>query len=223
MRTWSGSQIMLLGVLLAGSLAVAAGPEVFVLTAPQLKAAAKVDGVVGPDEYPAAVVSLRQTPDREAIQSKPAGARVFHDGQTLFVAVTVPVDDAAKLSKGEAWSSDDGAEVCVRDASGAQPGPTFIVHGFATGKHECTTDGGVTDAQAAKLDKAVKFAAKVDKNSWTGEWGIPLAAIGLKYKPGLRLDFNLGVWNSESAEWIIWRGAEGSTFNLDNGGQLILQ
>ena len=222
-RTCAGWMTVVLGTLLASSLTLAAAPEEGVMTAAKRAKAAKVDGVADKDEYPAPAVSLKQTPDREAISGAPASARLFHDGQTLFVTITVPLEDAGKLSKGESWSSDDAAEVCVRDASTTQPGPTFIIHGFATGKHECTTDAGAPDAQTAKLEKAVKFAAKVEKKSWTGEWAIPFEALGLRYKPGLKLDFNLGVWRSESGEWIIWRGALGSTYNLDNGGKLTLE
>ena len=222
-RTCAGWLTMVLGTLLASSVVLTAAPEEGVLTAVKCAKAAKVDGVAGKDEYPAPAVSLKQTPDREAISGAPASARVAHDGKTLFVTITVPVDDASKLSKGESWSSDDAAEVCLRDASGTKPGPTFVIHGFMSGKHECTTDAGATAEQTTKLEKAVKFAAKVDAKSWTGEWAIPFEAAGLKYKPGLKLDFNMGVWRSESGEWIIWRGAQGPTFELDNGGKLTLE
>jgi hypothetical protein len=198
-------------------------PAEFACAAAKLGKAATLDGVVEKDEYPARTLTLQQTPERAKIAGKAATAYVFHDGTTLFVAVTVPLEKAADVSKGESWGSDDGAEVCVRDASGAQPGPTFIVHGFASGKHECTGDGGAPSEAVTKLEKAVKIAAKVDKQSWTGEWAIPFEALGIRYKPGTALGFNLGGWRAENAEWFVWRGALGATYDLDNGGKLTLE
>jgi len=210
------SAVLLAGV--ARSEDKPAVPAEFAFTAAKARKTATVDGVV-----PTRTLTLQQTPERAKIAGKAATARVFHDGTTLFVAVTVPLEKAADVSKGESWGSNDGAEVCVRDASCAQPGPTFIVHGFASGKHECTGDGGAPSEAVTKLEKAVKFAAKVDKQSWTGEWAIPFEALGIRYKPGTALGFNLGGWRAENAEWFVWRGALGATYDLDNGGKLTLE
>ncbi|MEI8371520.1 MAG: sugar-binding protein [Planctomycetota bacterium] len=179
--------------------------------------------MAGEGEYPAAVLTMKQTPAREDINGSPASAKVFHDGKSLYVIITVPFKDGGNLSKGEQWVQDDAAEVCFCDASNTQAGPTFVIHGFASGKHESTTNGGATEDAAEKLGKAVKYAAKIDKQSWTGEWAIPFEAAGLKYKPGMKLSFNLGAWRSEDAEWIIWCGAEGPTYQLENGGKLTLE
>lgn len=220
---------IVLSVLLTASFAQAedaqksALPAEFAAAAAKLDKAATVDGVADKDEYPSRTLAIKQTPEREKIQGEAASARVFHDAKTLFVAVTVPFKNAASLSKGESWGTNDGAEVCFRDASGAKPGPTFIIHGFASGKHECSTEGGAPSEASDKLEKAVKFAAKVDKQSWTGEWAIPLQTAGITYKPGLSLGFNLGAWRAETSEWIVWRGAQGPTFELDNGGLLKLE
>lgn len=97
------------------------------------------------------------------------------------------------------------------------------MHGYASGKHECTTEAGASSDAVEKLDKAVKFAAKADKDSWTGEWAIPLEAVGVRYKPGAKLGFNLGAWRSEASEWIVWRGALGATYQLENAGTLMLE
>lgn len=214
---------VVLGAQLTQGIVRAEGEKDFVFSAEKLGKAAVVDGVAEKSEYPAGLMTLKQTPEREMIQSEPAKASAFHDGKVLYVSVTVPVKSDAKLSKGESWSQDDGAEVCFRDASGTKAGSTFVIHGFVTGKHECTTDGGAGSEEAAKLDKAVKFSAKVDQKSWTGEWAIPLESAGINYKPGMSLDFNIGVWRSDGGEWIIWRGAQGATYQLENGGKLTLK
>jgi hypothetical protein len=203
--------------------AAARAADEFAATAAKRDKAAVVNGAADEGEYPAAALTMKETPMRETFEGAPATAKVFHDGKTLFVVITVPFKDGSNLSKGEGWGFDDAAEVCFCDEASLQDGPVFIVHGFANGKHESTTDGGATDAAAEKLAKAVKFAAKIDKQSWTGEWAIPLEAAGLKYKPGMKLGFNLGAWRAEDAQWIIWRGAEGPTYELENGGKLTLE
>jgi hypothetical protein len=221
-RTWWWSTLVLSTLLAAGA-AAEQKAEDFVAVAGKLDKAATIDGVAGKDEYPARTLALKQTPERDAIQGEAPSTRVAHDGKTLYVAITVPLKNAAKISKGEGWGTDDGAEICFRDASGAKPGHTFIVHGFASGKHECTTDAGAPDEAVGKLDKAVKFAAKVDAQSWTGEWAIPFEAVGIAYKAGTTLGFNLGGWRAENGEWFVWRGAQGATYELDNGGKLTLE
>jgi hypothetical protein len=211
------------GLLLNSGSAQTEAEKAPTCTAAKRAAAATVDGKLGKDEYPSAVLTMKQTAERDAIQGAPAVARVFHDGKTLYVTITVPFDDETMLTKGEQWGFDDGAEICVRDASATAPGPTFVIHGFTTGKHECTTAGGAPEDAIRKLEKAIKFAATVDKKSWTGEWAIPFEAMSLKYKPGIKLGFNLGAWRTENREWIIWRGAQGPTHQLDDGGSLILE
>ncbi len=199
------------------------GEAEYVFTAAKRDKAADIDGVANKDEYPSKTMVMKQTPERSAIQGEAAVARAFHDGKNLYVAITVPFKVGSTVSKGEGWGQDDGAEVCLRDASGTKPGPTFIIHGFASGKHECTTEGGAPGDKTEKLDKAVKFAAKIDKQSWTGEWAIPFQVMDIQCKAGLVLGFNVGAWRSENGEWIIWRGAEGATYELDNGGKLTLE
>jgi hypothetical protein len=196
--------------------------EDFNATAELRDKAAVIDGVADKDEYPAKELLISQTPEREKIQGEAGRAQLFHDGKTLFVAVTIPFKAGTQVSKGESWGTDDGAEICIRDASGTQAGATFVIHGFASGKHECTTDGGAPDDASQKLDKAVKFTAKAGNKSWTGEWSIPLSALGVNYKPGIKLGFNIGAWRSDNSEWIVWRGTQGATYNLDEGGKLTL-
>lgn len=203
--------------------AMAQADKDFTATVTKRDKAAVIDGVAGEGEYPAAALTIKQSPYGMDINGLPASAKVCHDGKTLYVTITVPLKDGSNLSKGEAWAQDDAAEVCFCDASNAQVGPTFIIHGFASGKHESTTDGGATDDAAEKLGKAVKYAAKTGNQSWTGEWAIPFEAAGLKYKPGMKLGFNLGAWRTEDGEWIIWRGTQGPTHQLENGGKLTLE
>lgn len=214
---------VLLGAVASRGVAAEEAQQKFEYKAKQMDAAAVVDGVAGAAEYPAETMVMKENPDRFPISGKPAEARAFHDGKVLYVAVTIPVESADDLVLGEYWSQSDGAEVCFRAASSDPEAPSFVIHGFATGKHESTIHGGVTAEDADKVDKAVKFAAKTSPTAWTAEWAIPLAAAGLEFKPGMKLDFNLGLWRSGSYEWINWRGTEGPTHKLSGAGALILE
>lgn len=214
---------MVMGIVASRGVAEEAAEQKFEYKAKQMDAAAVVDGAAGAAEYPAAAMVMKENPDRFPISGQPASARAFHDGKVLYVAVTVPVESADDLVLNEYWSQGDGAEVCFRAVSDDPEAPSFVIHGFATGKHESTVHGGATTEAAEKLGKAVKFAAKSTPTSWTGEWAIPLDAAGLEFKSGMKLDFNLGIWRSGTYEWINWRGTEGPTHKLSSAGVLILE
>ena len=192
------------------------------VTAAKVGKAPIIDGQAASGEWPETVLTLQEDPGRAKIKGKPALARVAHDGQTLYVAVTVPLDKVAALKLGGTWGQDDGMEICFRSAA-AKTAPAFVLHGFPNGGFASVEDAGVASAAAEKLGKATRFAAKVGDNQWTGEWAIPLAAAGLNYQPGLKLAFNIGVNRTETGEWAIWQGALGATWQVDNAGVLILQ
>jgi parallel beta-helix repeat protein len=191
--------------------------------APKVVGGILADGVVAPGEWPEPAMILGETPSREAVVSGTATAWACHDGETLYLAISVPVQDGTKLKLGGVWGSDDGAEVCFRDASRKKPGPTFGIRGFPVGRHVSYTDAGAPSDLVEALGAATQFAAKVTEDSWTGEWAIPLAAAGLGYRPGSKLGFNVGALRSEANEWVIRTGTLGPTWQLDNAGTLILE
>jgi len=188
--------------------------------APKVAAAPIADGEVKPGEWPEAKLLVREQTDGTALKTAPCELRICHDGASLYVAVTIPVKDAAKLKLGTAWGDNDAAEVCFQDASGTAPGPVFVVHGFAASTHESVLEAGAPAAAAEKLGAAVRFAAKAAAGQWTGEWTLPLDAAGIAYKPGLKLGFNVGVRRTEAGEWIQWFG---SGSNLPQAGSIVLE
>lgn len=194
-------------------------PEVKV---PKASAAPVTDGEAGPGEWPQAPLALKERPDGTSVSTPPCQARLAHDGANLYVTIAVPIGDKAKMRLGQAWGDADAAEVCFCDASGPKPGPIFVIHGFAAGKHESVTEAGAPQAAAQQLGAAVKFAAKVADKQWVGEWAIPLSSVGISYRPGLKLGLNLGVRRTETGEWIQWFGS-GSTWNLPEAGFAILE
>jgi hypothetical protein len=193
------------------------------LRVPRLQSSPTVDGVLAPGEWPDPAVAVKDTPGRQPLAGKPAALRLAHDGKVLFVAVTVPIASPDALKRGSDWGADDGAEVCLRDASGAQPGTTFVLHGFPGGQLTSGSEAGASAAAAAKLGAASRFAAVVGAEEWSGEWAIPLASAGIVPAAGLKLGFNLGIWSSHSGEWLAWAGALGPNHQLDNTGVLVLE
>jgi len=182
-----------------------------------------IDGKLTPSEWPDGELPLKQSPNRELLETPACVGRVCHDGSTLYVAVTVPVKDAAALKRGKAWGTDDGVEICFVDAKGALPVFSYAVHGFCGGACESVTDGKATPEAAARLGREVRYAAAVEGNTWTGEWAIPLAAADTGIAPGMRLPFNLCVFRSESNEWILWAGTLGPAWQLENAGTIIFE
>lgn len=193
------------------------------LRVPRVGTVPVIDGKVSAAEWSVPALPVRDTPARTPLAGKPATLRLAHDGTTLFVAVSVPLPAGAVLRRGAAWGHDDGAEVCFRDASGAKPGPTFVLHGFAAGQLTSGTEAGASEAAASKLAAAARFAAVIGPEEWTGEWAIPLAGANITPAAGLKLGFNLGIWRSPTDEWLAWAGALGPNFQLDNTGTLLLE
>ncbi len=182
-----------------------------------------IDGVASSGEWPEAQMILKQDPGRMPISSEPCTATACHDDTNLYFTVTVPIKDSKKLKLGSSWGTDDGAEVCFQDVSGINFGPVFVLHSFASGKFESSTEAGAPDNAVKKLGSAVKYTAKVSATQWTGEWAIPLSAAGINYKPGLKLAFNTGVNRTQTSEWIIWVGALAQTWNMSEAGYLVLE
>jgi len=176
------------------------------------------DGLVRPGEWPGQPLRLAEHPDGSAITTPPGELRLAHDAANLYVAVTIPVKAAANLQLGARWEQHDAAECCFQ----APGGPVFVSHGFANGSQQATADGGAPAAAVAQLNVAIRYAAKVGEQSWTGEWIIPLAAAGIAPRPGLRLAFNAGARRTEQNEWLQWCGS-GATYAVAKAGVLVLE
>jgi hypothetical protein len=189
---------------------------------PKVTTAPAIDGEIGPGEWPEARVALKEHTDGTAISTAPCEVRIGHDDANLYVAITVPIADKAKMKLGEEWGQSDAVEVCFQDVSGPKPGPIFVLHGFATGRHESVTEAGAPQPAAQQLETAVKFAARITDKHWIAEWAIPPSAAGIACRPGLKLAFNLGVRRAENDEWIQWHGS-GSTWNLPEAGFAVLE
>ena len=163
---------------------------------------------------------MNQSASRLPASGPPVFARLCYDDQFLYVSLLVVVRDPGKLLKGTTWGQDDGVEVCIAGKTPDGKPATFVLRGFAGGVSRSVTVAGAPEDAAGRLGEAVRFAAKVWKHGWSGEWAIPLEALGLTPKPNEKVPFNLGAFRSERQERHCWAGTLGENWNLDQAGTL---
>ena len=184
-----------------------------------------LDGEVGAGEWPSGLQSIDREPMRWSASGAPAFAKFAYDDQCLYVAVNVVLFDIGKLSKGNRWGKDDGAEICIAGDKG-----TFVLHGFADGSCVSVADAGVSAEAAARFGQATRFAAKPYgkttgdwKSGWRGEWAIPFDALGRKPVSGLKVAFNLGLYRAEDGIWRCLEGTLAENWRLDQAAQIQLK
>jgi hypothetical protein len=180
-----------------------------------------LDGEIGWSEWPNASVNLDRQPSRWSASGAPAFCKLAYDDQCLYVAVNVAMFDVTKLTTGSKWAKDDGAEVCIAGKEG-----TFVIHGFPNGTSESVTLAGVLADAAARVGKAVRFAAKpygTTRGGWRCEWAIPFDALGLKPVPGMKVAFNVGIHRTEDGVWRCVEGTLAQNWRLDQAATLQLK
>jgi hypothetical protein len=161
---------------------------------------------------------LAQTPSAVPLAANPASAQVARTADRLLVRVTVP---ATKLTKGAAWRTDDGAEVCFAGKTPDGKATTWVVRGYPNGTLEISDEAGTPAAAHAAARAGIVFKATSTEAGWTGEWQLPFALLGVE--PKGTLPFNLGVYRSEDRQWINWIGTQGPTWKLESAGSLRLE
>ena len=200
------------------------GPKSDAKSRPKPKARAQrvahapvIDGQASDGEWPGEELTMKETPGGVPIAGEPCTARVVTDGQQLFVHMSTP---ASKATRGSEWRSDDGAEVCIRGKTPDGKAVVWVVRGFAGGAHGSSTEAGASASATQALGRTVSFRATVGKKGWQGEWAIPLKALGVTPTAASAIPFNLGIFRSESGEWINWVGTRGPTWKLEGAGLL---
>lgn len=195
-----------------------------ILEARKLAARPTIDGKL--DEWSwdgPGVIRIRELSMEDGNGSQPSRAVVATDGDALYVALENQVSNAAALKRTAGdWGADDGAEVCIQVIRDGKAGPVYVVQGYPSGKCQSVTNAGASDADAKTLGQAVEYAASIGDSAWSGEWRIPLAALGIEPagKPSIR--FNIGVLKGAQREWIAWVSAGGAPWHMDRAGVLQL-
>jgi hypothetical protein len=236
-KTWTHNAIIQGAPSAAGAVAVlgrddamppAPKPEhkANVLSALRVAQPPKLDGAIGIDEWPGRSQGLDREPSREPGSGAPVFAKLAYDDQCLYVALTVAVFEAGKLRAGTVWGQDDGVEICLAGKTADGKPVTFVLHGFAGGAVQSVTAAGAPAADAERLGKAVRFAAKPfgkTMGGWRSEWAIPWSALGLQPATGLKFACNLAAYRSEDGTWRCLEGTLAENWRVDQAGWLQLK
>ncbi|MBT3287279.1 MAG: hypothetical protein HN380_08025, partial [Victivallales bacterium] len=198
------------------------------LRIPRVPKAPQIDGRMAPGEWSTKPLPLKDTPSRKPATGELAQAWLVHDGESLHVAVRVPVSTTKGLASATGdWGQIDGAEICLREIGVTAAGkraPTMILQGFPNGKLLGAADSEESSIrEALALARLSRFSATVGKGFWRGEWTIPIAGMGLAYEPGVRLQFNIGVRRTNPSDWVVLAGALGANHQLDNAAIIVLE
>ena len=181
-----------------------------------------LDGEFAVDEWPGVFQNLDREPSRMPCSGAPVVARLSTDNKFLYIGAMVAMKDINNISGGEKWKKDDGVEIAI---AGIDKGKavTFVIRAYANGKIQSVTDAGASELAAGRLGKGVKYVSKIIQKptkGWIGEWAIPLDALGLKPKPGLKVAFNMCAYVNEYDNWHCWEGTQGESWQIDEAGIL---
>ncbi|MCK5806296.1 MAG: right-handed parallel beta-helix repeat-containing protein, partial [Lentisphaeria bacterium] len=196
---------------------------------PRVGKAPRIDGRIEPGEWAVKPLQIKENPSRKPVSGQPAQAWLTHDGNALHVAVRIPfAGDARKLSatKGQ-WGQIDGAEICLREIGTTVAGkraPVLVLQGYPSGAFaKVPHPGNIVNREAVALARLSSFAAITEDGAWSCEWTIPIAGMGLAYKPGIRMQFNIGVRRTRPDGWMALAGALGANYQLDNAAVIVLE
>ena len=187
----------------------------------RLTSAPAIDGDLR--EWSGRTLELKQTLDGAVAETNIVQAWAGVDADALYVAMRVPAQDPQALrTKGHLWGATDGVEIALRDADASASEPILSLRGWADG-HFCAPDqAGAPEALRKRLQKEVGYRGAVGTNAWTCEWRIPFAACGFRSGAAATLACNLTARLAAQDAWRTWRIASGATYDLNNGGTLVL-
>lgn len=200
------------------------------LTALRTDKAPHLDGTVSQAEWGTPSTTIEQAlGSTKATPTSSAWLRF--DAKYLYVAFANTVSKAP--TTGNNWGEDDAVEIALRNRATGNvvlgnpaPGkdaPIVVLRGFPNGKWLSSDESGAAASVVSRAQKGTSYAAKiVDASSWTAEWKIAWDAIGFNPANQSTLDANLTVRKPSGDLWLMWRGTNGNSFNVDNAGQLVL-
>ena len=150
------------------------------------------------------------------VVKNPAKARFALDGDVLKVAVETMLPEKRQL--GDGWAGNEAVELAFMASDGATA-DIIVFRGFTSGNFEAFKLVNKKRVEAAEL-KAATLKTDVKKDSWSCEWNIPLALLGVT--AGDRLRANVTVRRVGTNEFIMWRPTNGDSTNCDQVGFLEL-
>lgn len=180
-----------------------------------------IDGAL--TEWTGRALELKQTLEGATLEESPAQAWVGIDDQALYVAMRNPIRDArAVIVAGHRWGATDGAEIALQNADPTQRGTILSLRGWPDGHFRAPDLAGIPESARSRLEKGATYRAAVGADAWTCEWRIPFEACEFAPNAPATLRCNLTVRNTAQDTWRTWNTDGGSTYDLHNGGTLIL-
>lgn len=189
---------------------------------PKLTVAPDLDGKL-PEWAAARALDLKFTPEGVVAEGPAPQAWAAMDDQGLYVALRCPVRNPAGLLPvaSRRWGAADAVEIAIQQDDGKAKGPILTLRGWPDGSYRVPDVAGVPAELRGCLEQEVDYQAAVGVDSWTCEWRIPFQAAGLRPVPDV-LPCNLTVRNAAEDAWRTWKADGGATYDLNNGGSLVL-
>ena len=187
----------------------------FVLRAPKATAPITIDGNISEwpldDSKRSSTVNLGLNGD--ALDCPQGRVCAAWDEKALYLA--------ARFTVTKGTGEGDVVEVSMRNADPKRRTAIFVFVGKSDGTFKCLAIDGGAD-RVAGLEKGTKYAALRDAASWSSEWRIPFAAMGMSPGHAKVLRFNIGMRSKAESCWIAWLLTGGRICNVDSAGELLL-
>jgi hypothetical protein len=184
-----------------------------------------LDGDIAIDEWPGGFQRLDRLPSRQSFSGAPVMVKFSYDKKYLYIGALMNMFDINNISKGDKWRKDDGVEISLGGFDKGKP-VTYVIRAYVNGTIQSVTDAGATASASERLGKGVRYVSKImekPRKGWSGEWAIPLAAIGLKPDQGRKVAFNMCAYINEYGKWHCWEGTLGETWQVDKAGILLFE
>lgn len=186
----------------------------------QLAARPVMDGSLG--EWQTRDILLKRTLDGVATDEFPARAWAGSRDGDLYLAVSSPTTSAKLSSVERRWGASDAVEIALQNQNLKPAGPIITLRGWPDGIFAVADVAGIPDGIRKRLQKTIGYRAAVEGDSWTCEWRVPFDAPGLSLEGAPTLACNITIRDSGRDIWRTWSTAGGATYDLHNGGTLLL-
>ncbi len=188
--------------------------------ASRLESAPVIDGNL--KDWLGRAIDLKQSLEGAIFEASATQAWIGYDADALYVALSMPMRDPKALrTSGHLWGATDGVEIALQNQDAAS-GPILSLRGWPDGHFRAPDLAGVPLSLLQSLEKRVTYRSAVDRKSWTCEWRIPFDACGWRSASVATLACNLTVRNVADNAWRTWKIASGATYDLHNGGTLVV-
>lgn len=180
-----------------------------------------LDGDLATGEWTGEFQRLDRNPARQQYSGAPVLVKFSYDAKFLYIGAIMTMFETENIRKGNTWAKDDGMEISIGGFTNKSKPMTFVIRTFVDGTIQSITAAGADVLSAAKLGKGVRFVSKIaekPRKGWSGEWAIPLEALGLKPTPELKVTFNMCAYVNEYEKWHCWEGTQDESWKVSQAG-----